>query len=140
MLHGSTPADPVEGTFRWLKPTTPTAIDATVTVFGSGYQNPVAPAKLLTFANDQATFHAVGGNVDPLPDKAVVLGTPYAFKSATAEPFAFTFSAATFGLGSGAFRDSANKVRTMKGVALQKQNEVVGLLIGTNQTGTFDIN
>lgn len=139
VLHGSTPADPVEGSFRWLKPTTPTAIDATVTVFGSGYRNPIAPAKLLTFANDQATFHAMGGNVDPLPDKAVVLGTAYAFKSATTEPFAFTFSAATFGLGSGSFRDSANKVRTMKGVALQKQNEVVGLLIGTGQTGTFDI-
>jgi hypothetical protein len=144
VLHGSTAADSVEGSFRWLKPSATTgkfksAIDATVTVFGSGFHNPVAPAKILLFANDQATFHATGGNVDPLPAKAVVLGTAYAFKSSTSEPFAFTFAAGTFGLGSGNFRDAANKVRTMKGVALQKQNEAVGLLIGTDQTGTFDI-
>ncbi|HEV7401863.1 MAG TPA: hypothetical protein VGO11_03015 [Chthoniobacteraceae bacterium] len=142
-LHGATPADSVEGSFRWLKSTTTgkfaSPIDATITVFGSGFKNPVAPAKILTFANDQAAFHAVGGNVDPLPDKTVVLGTVYAFKSTTSEPFAFTFSAATFGLGSGNFRDAANKLRTMKGVALQKQNKVAGLLIGTDQNGTFDI-
>jgi hypothetical protein len=144
VLHSATPADSVEGSFRWLKPAVTTgkfksAIDATITVFGSGFQNPVAPAKILAFTNDQATFHATGGNVDPLTDKTVVFSTAYQLKSATAEPFVFTFSAGTFGLGSGNFRDSANKVRTMKGVALQKQNEVVGLLIGTDQTGTFDI-
>lgn len=144
VLHGATPSDPVEGTMRWLKPATTTgkfksAIDATVTIFGSGYRNPIAPAKVLTFPSDTATFHATGGNVDPLADKTVLLGTAYAFKSTTSEPFAFTLSAATFGLGSGSFRDSANKVRTMKGVALQKQNAVIGLLIGAEQNGTFDI-
>lgn len=144
VLHSSAPSDPVEGSFRWLKPEAATGkfkslIDATVTVFGSGYRNPVAPAKVLTFVNDTATFHAVGGNVGLLPSKQVVLGTAYAFKSTTSEPFAFTLSAATFGLGSGTFRDAANKPRTMKGVVLQKQNSAVGLLIGTDQNGAFDI-
>jgi hypothetical protein len=145
VLHGSTPdSDAVEGSIRWLKPATSigrfkSAIDATVTVFGSGFVNPNAPAKILTFTNDQATFHAMGGDVDTLPDKAVVFSTAYQLKSATPEPFVFTFAPGTFGLGSGNFRDAFNIVRTMKGVALQKQNEVVGLLIGTDQTGTFDI-
>ena len=50
-----------------------------------------------------------------------------------------TFVATKFGLGTGTFLDAGKVKRTMTGVALQKQNEVLGLFSGVSQTGTVEV-
>jgi hypothetical protein len=143
-LHAATATQGVEGSVRWYKPATLTGkfkelVDAQITVLGSGFQNPPAVPAILNFTNGKATFRAQGADLAPLADKAVTLHTPSAFKSDSGEPFALGFGARNFGLGSGTFRDASNKSRSMRGVVLQKQNQVIGLLIGTTQNGTFEV-
>ncbi len=111
--------------------------DVDPTLIGSGYEG--KPHALLNFAGGQATFDATGAGLAAAVSKAVTFDANNHVKANSGERFSLSFPPTRFGVGSGQFLDALGHSHTFTSVVLQQQNEVLGLLRGTPQTGTVEV-
>jgi hypothetical protein len=142
-LVSATAGTAFTGQLHWFKPPSNAALfgagfSIDPTVIGSGYEGPPAHT-ILSFAGGHATFDATGAGLAMVPSEAITFDVNNRATADSGERFSLSFARTRYGLGSGFFLDAAGKLHTFTGVILQKQNEVLGLLPGTAQTGTVEV-
>jgi hypothetical protein len=127
----------VSGTLWWIKPGTvgrafyPAGFSNQVEVIGSRYIAPARGTPVLTLANGVVILS--GGNFAPPLTNSITLGGDN--KIVGDNQLTLTISPVK-GSVTGSFVDPAvSRKRTVKGVALPKQNQARGFFLGTDQSG-----